>query len=157
EPWRPGFERWRAPDGSFNSLDHPRMGMCCARFGRNVPLTEAVPDVGPDLLTPSPRLISRELLARRGFIAPPTLHLLAAAWIQFEAHDWFSHGLPGPGGEFKVPLDADDDWPDRIDGCMQIRRTPPDASPREPWLGATPTFKNENTHWWDASQIYGND
>jgi hypothetical protein len=153
--WEAGKERWRSPDGSFNDLAHPRMGMTCARFGRNIPLNEAALD--PELLVPNPRLVSRELLARRRFIPATTLNLLAAAWIQFQAHDWFSHGLPGPGEEFKIPLAPDDDWPDRIDGCMQIRRTNRDTSPREPWLGATPTFKNENSHWWDASQIYGND
>src|SRR5512143_3411517 len=33
--WSAGKERWRSADGSFNSLDHPRMGMAGARFGRN--------------------------------------------------------------------------------------------------------------------------
>ena len=35
-PWVPGNERWRSADGSYNSLDHPRMGMACSRFGRNI-------------------------------------------------------------------------------------------------------------------------
>jgi hypothetical protein len=153
--WSAGHERWRSPDGAFNSLDHPRMGMAGSRFGRNFPLPECVPDSGEDLLDPSPRLISRELLARRAFIPATTLNLLAAAWIQFETHNWFSHGLPEPGNEFKIPLQPDDDWPDRLDGCMQIRRTLTDTTPRETWLGATPTFRNNNSHWWDAGQIYG--
>ena len=153
--WSAGKERWRSPDGSFNSLDHPRMGMAGARFGRNFPLPECVPDSGDAMLDPSPRVISRELLARRTFIPATTLNLLAAAWIQFETHNWFSHGLPEPGNEFKIPLQPDDDWPERVDGCMQIRRTIPDATPRETWLGATPTFRNINSHWWDAGQIYG--
>ena len=33
--WGAGNERWRSPDGSFNSLDHPRVGMAGTRFGRN--------------------------------------------------------------------------------------------------------------------------
>src|SRR5262245_45755630 len=37
-PWVAGNERWRSADGSYNSLDHPRMGMAGSRFGRNVPL-----------------------------------------------------------------------------------------------------------------------
>jgi hypothetical protein len=155
--WSSGKERWRSADGSFNSLDHPRMGMAGTRFGRNIPLPEAVPDSGDALLDPSPRLVSRELLARRTFIPATTLNLLAAAWIQFETHNWFSHGLPEPGNEFKVSLPPGDDWPDPIDGCMHIRRTVPDTTPREPWLGATPTFRNTNSHWWDAGQIYGSD
>jgi hypothetical protein len=153
--WSAGNERWRSPDGSFNSLDHPRMGMAGSRFGRNFPLPECVPDSGDDLLDPSPRLISRELLARRTFIPATTLNLLAAAWIQFETHNWLSHGLPEPGDEFKIPLQPDDDWPERVDGCMQIRRSVADTTPRETWLGATPTFRNANSQWWDAGQIYG--
>ena len=155
--WSTGRERWRSPDGSFNSLSHPRMGMAGSRFGRNFPLPECVPDSGHELLDPSPRRISRELLERRTFIPATRLNLLAAAWIQFETHNWFSHGVPEPGNEFKIPLDSDDDWPDadRVDGCMLIRRTLKDTTSREAWLGATPTFRNTNSHWWDAGQIYG--
>ena len=155
--WSTGNERWRSANGSFNSLDHPRMGMAGARFGRNFPLPECVPDSGNDLLDPSPRVISQELLARHTFIPATSINLLAAAWIQFETHNWFSHGLPKPGNEFKIPLPPGDDWPkeELIDGCMKIRRTVCDGSTREPWLGATPTFRNLNSHWWDAGQIYG--
>ncbi|WP_375309181.1 peroxidase family protein [Bradyrhizobium sp. A5] len=155
--WSTGNDRWRSADGSFNSLDHPRMGMAGARFGRNFPLPECVPDSGNDLLDPSPRVISQELLARHTFIPATSLNLLAAAWIQFETHNWFSHGLPKPGNEFKIPLPPGDEWPkeERIDDCMKIRRTVCDGSSREPWLGATPTFRNLNSHWWDAGQIYG--
>jgi Animal haem peroxidase len=147
--------RWRSADGSFNSLKHPRMGMAGTRFGRNIPLREAVPDNGDALLDPSPRVISRELLARDKFIPATTLNLLAAAWIQFETHNWFSHGQPVPGNEFKIPLPPGDDWPDAIDGCMHIRRTLTDETSREDWLGKTPTFRNFNSHWWDAGQVYG--
>jgi hypothetical protein len=154
--WSTGTERWRSPDGSFNSLGHPRMGMAGSRFGRNFPLPECVPDAGDELLDPNPRVISEELLARGRFIPERTLNLLAAAWIQFETHNWFSHGTPEEGDEFKIPLQPDDKWPERVDGCMQIRRTLKDDTPREPWLGATPTFRNINSHWWDAGQIYGN-
>ena len=50
DDWSVGRERWRSPDGSFNSLDHPRIGMAGSRFGRNFPLPECVPDSGDDLL-----------------------------------------------------------------------------------------------------------
>jgi hypothetical protein len=155
-PWVAGDERWRSADGSFNDLDHPRMGMAGTRFGRNVPLTEAVPDPEPALLDPSPRLISRELLGRRVFIPATTLNLLAAAWIQFEIGDWFGHGTPITRDDpFKVPLPPGDDWPLPVEGCMRIWRTERDTTSREPWLGATPTRRNQNSHWWDAAQLYG--
>jgi hypothetical protein len=153
--WTASYERWRSADGSFNSLEHPRMGMAGTRFGRNVPLPDAVPDNGDALLDPSPREISRVLLARQDFIPATTLNLLAAAWIQFETHNWFSHGEPAPGNEFRIPLARDDDWPDAIDHCMHVRRTLADTTSREAWLGGTPTFRNFNSHWWDAGQIYG--
>ncbi|OKO74556.1 peroxidase family protein [Bradyrhizobium sp. AS23.2] len=153
--WSAGNERWRSADGSFNSLDHPHMGMAGSRFGRNFPLPECVPDSEDDLLEPSPRLISETLLARETFIPATSLNLLAAAWIQFETHNWFSHGIPEPGNEFNIPLPQGHDWPEQVNGCMQIRRTVRDQTARDPWLGATPTFRNFNSHWWDAGQIYG--
>jgi hypothetical protein len=155
--WHPGYERWRSADGSYNCLAHPRMGMAGTRFARNIPLSEAAPESDDTLLEPSPRVISRELLARHEFIPATKLNLLAAAWIQFEIHNWFSHGAPKTGNEFRVQLPPGDDWPEKSNGCMHIQRTSPDTTEREPWLGATPTFRNLNSHWWDAGQIYGHD
>ena len=133
--WKPGYERWRSADGSYNCLAHPRMGMAGTRFARNIPLAEGVPETGEALLEPSPRLISRELLARHEFIPATKLNLFAAAWIQFEIHNWFSHGAPEIGNEFKIPLPPGDSWPENVNGCMHIQRTAPDTSKREPWLG----------------------
>src|SRR5829696_6751916 len=50
----------RTSDGTYNDLTCPRMGSAGMRFGRNVPLSEAFPDI-PNLLTPSPRQVSLEL------------------------------------------------------------------------------------------------
>jgi hypothetical protein len=144
-----------------------------ARFGRNVPLAEAYPD-GHHLLCPNPREISKHLLARRDFIPAKTLNLLVAAWIQFQTHDWFNHGEPILGNEIQVPVD--DDWHERP---MRVRRTRPDptrdydeeqrqagapaardyASDYRPRRGLPPpqTYANSESHWWDASQIYGSD
>jgi hypothetical protein len=82
----------RTLTGAYNNLDDPLMGAVGSRFGRNVPLTRAYRDEPERLLTPNPRLISRRLLTRDEFQPATTLNLLAAAWIQFEVHDWFSHG-----------------------------------------------------------------
>ena len=54
------------------------------------------PRAGGPLLEPNPRRVSRELLTRDEFIPATTLNLLAGAWIQFEVHDWFSHGKNEP-------------------------------------------------------------
>src|SRR5690348_7354548 len=48
--------RSRTPDGSFNDLKHPEMGMVGTRLGRNVPLTKAKVDQ-KNLLNPNPRAI----------------------------------------------------------------------------------------------------
>jgi hypothetical protein len=131
------------------------MGMAGVRFGRNVPLGAAVPESGDALLDPSPRLIANQLLRRDVFKPATSLNLLSAAWIQFEVHDWFFHGTPMAEAPFAVPLSDDDDWPHDGDRRMHIRRSVPDQTPREQWLGATPTYRNEHSHWWDATQLYG--
>ena len=179
-PFHPHDLVERNMDGYYNDLNKPAMGSASdpalanedsmyftksnpgARFGRNVPLAEAFPDEGPALLEPNPRVISNELLARRSFIPAPTLNFLAAAWIQFETHDWFNHGEPITDKVFDIALGADDPW--RQHGCpMHIRHTRPD--PTRDYdkeragnggrLRYPPTYVNAESHWWDASQIYG--
>ena len=86
----PRYLTARTLDGTFNDLEDPLMGSLGSRFGRNVPLEYTVQEKDP--LEPNPRTVSRELLTRKEFIPATTLNLLAGAWIQFEVHDWFSHG-----------------------------------------------------------------
>ena len=141
----------RTLDGTYNDLDDPLMGALGSRFGRNVPLDHAKPEPDDRLLEPSPRRVSLELLTRREFKPATTLNLLAAAWIQFEVHDWFSHGQSESANPWRIELGADDTWPQHP---MEIQRTrrDPSADPSGP-----PTFVTGDTHWWDASQIYGSD
>jgi hypothetical protein len=167
----------REEDGQYNDLSKPTMGNASmnpndplnsseftlsnpgARFGRNIPLSEVDPTRDGDILDPSPRLVSNRLLARKSdkkddFKPAPILNLLAAAWIQFQTHDWFNHGTPRPIAEepFDVPLPPGDTWPG---GKMLVRRTRSDPT-RKPNDGAGPiTYANAETHWWDSSQIYG--
>ncbi len=126
-----------------------------ARFGRNVPLDEGHPDPEPQLREPNPREVSNRLLARDTFKPAGILNYLAAAWIQFETHDWFFHGNPVKGNEFRIDIDPNDkQWGP---GPMLIRRTPPDPTRRPkdgPW---PPTYVNAESHWWDGSQVYGSD
>ena len=145
----PRYMTSRTLDGTFNNLADPLMGSLGSRFGRNVPFEYTVREKDP--LEPNPRLISRELLTRKEFIPATTLNLLAGAWIQFEVHDWFSHGKNEAENPWLVPLAEGDDWPQNP---MQIQRTKrdPSAAPDGP-----PTFVTGDTHWWDASQVYGSD
>jgi hypothetical protein len=142
----------RSPDGSYNDLERPWMGMKGARFGRNVPIAATGGERSPDLYEPNPRLISRELLARKHFEKVPHLNLFGAAWIQFMVHDWLGHGPSQKGNPHVFPLPEGDDWPTRE---MQVQRTVADgiACPRD--VGQPATYRNVETHWWDGSQVYG--
>ena len=139
----------RTIDGTFNDLDDPLMGSYGSRFGRNVPLRYTAGESAEAILDPNPRVISRELLTRDEFQPATTLNLLAGAWIQFEVHDWFSHGKGDPKKPWKVPLEDDDPWPEHP---MKIQQTRPD--PTSDPDGPT-TFTTDDSHWWDGSQIYG--
>ena len=143
----------RTADGTFNDLAQPRMGCAGARFGRNVPLDRTGVDSAA-LLTPSPRMVSLELMTRNEFQPATSLNLLAAAWIQFEVHDWMSHGHNDKDSPFEIPLDNADPWPERP---MFIRRTGHDPTRKPGSTSPIPTYANTETHWWDGSQIYGSD
>lgn len=146
-----------------------------------------------DLLTPDPQRISRRLFTRaqsrpelcnegRGldghapeahcdYRKAPFFNVLAAFWIQFMTHDWFSHleggendrsglrsagcNLPEeeaaalgcrPGDAFQRSLVAQREAPDTFDHRGQRYQA-----------RAHRTFDNTVTAWWDASQLYGYD
>jgi len=151
DEWHADHLTARTIDGTYNDLEDPLMGGLGSRFGRNVPPEHAFPDPDDRLLEPNPRRVSLELLTRKEFIPATTLNLLAGAWIQFEVHDWFSHGQNETENPWRVDLAADDPWPQHP---MEIQRTrqDPSADPSGP-----PTFVTADTHWWDGSQIYGSD
>jgi hypothetical protein len=147
----PVLREGRTIAGDHNDLSYPSMGSCGRRFGRNVPLEHAHPDIA-NLMNPSPRLVSRELMTRHEFRPATILNLLAAAWIQFMVHDWFVHKRSAMADGIDIPLVPGDDW---SDSTMRIPRSVPDAAP----AGSThpPAYVNPNSHWWDASQVYGSD
>jgi len=142
----------RTVDGSWNDLSSPSMGMIGGRFGRNVPIARTFPDPLPQLLEPNPRVVSRELLTRDEFKPATIVNVLAAAWLQFEVHDWLSHGKSVPEEPFELELADDDPWPQRP---MRIERTRKDPSHTDD--GTPPTYVTADSHWWDGSQIYGSD
>ncbi|GAB3274274.1 peroxidase family protein [Parahaliea aestuarii] len=133
------------------------------------------------LLKPDPQRISRELFTRqqsspgdcdlgRGsacdYLPAPFFNVLAAYWIQFMTHDWFSHTREGRNRPGLEAVGCDDP---EATGCR-----PGDRAERiiTAATGPAPTFEhggasyqkrahtttpNLVTAWWDASQIYGFD
>ncbi len=150
EPIPPEHVDSRSVDGTYNDTGCPFMGAAGRRFGRNFPVDETRPDTA-NLLNPSPREVSRALMTRTEFQPASILNLFAAAWIQFMVHDWFVH-KNSDGRMIDVPLRDGDPWPVNP---MRIKATEPDPGPE----GSTrpPAYSNLNSHWWDASQVYGSD
>ncbi len=154
------------------------------------------------LLEPDPQVISRRLFTRiqsspdncqAGYGLPndskdancdyqkaPFFNVLAAYWIQFMTHDWFSHleeGHNAPqymkvGCETKlvnnveVPLTPEDIAKlgcrpdDQMDKGYVAQDTAPGSfdSGGHTYLARAPkTMANTSTAWWDASQLYGFD
>ena len=145
----PRFLTARTVDGTYNDLDQPMMGSVGSRFGRNIAPSAGEPEPRPRILEPNPRTVSRELMTRERFLPASSLNVLAAAWIQFEVHDWLSHGRNDFDHPWELPLLDDDDWPERP---MRIPATRADPTAAE---GGPTTFQTVDSHWWDASQVYG--
>jgi hypothetical protein len=102
-------------------------------------------------MQPNPHTISRTLMRRETFTPATSLNLLAASWIQFQTHDWFSHDR-----DLDVPLELDlpegHAW---HENPMRIPRTRPDDTRVDADAHLPPTYRNRLTHWWDSSSIYG--
>ncbi|MGV7229739.1 MAG: peroxidase family protein [Nitrospirales bacterium] len=154
------------------------------------------------LLKPDPQVISRTLFTRsqsqpdncqdgqglEGFAKEahcdyqkaPFFNVLAAFWIQFMTHDWFSHLEEGHNQDatmevgcvthlvdhVETPLTSVDVIRlgcrpgDRIEKAIVAEDSEPDTFVHEGTTyqeRAPKTFPNTVTAWWDASQIYGYD
>jgi hypothetical protein len=142
------------------------------------------------LLKPDPQVISRKLFTRvqsapdtchdgRGlpgyspdarcdYKKAPFFNVLAAFWIQFMTHDWFSHLREGHNASEMMSVGCSEDGAEKL-GCrpgdrMDKAYVADDSAPptftrdRRTYLTrAYKTSQNTNTAWWDASQIYGYD
>jgi hypothetical protein len=64
------------------------MGAAGTRFSRFVPINATYSETDT-LYVPNPRTISQELFKRKSFTPATSINNLAAAWIQFQTHDWF--------------------------------------------------------------------
>ena len=146
----PALREGRTTEGTHNDLKYPTMGAVGRRFGRNFPLEHTKPDT-PNLLVPNPRLVSRELMTREAFQPATILNLLAASWIQFMVHDWFVH-KSSRTAFIDIPTAPHDDFGEPTIRVPRTEADPPAAGSTRP-----PAYANSNSHWWDASQIYGCD
>lgn len=143
---------YRTPNGTFNDMSVPFMGAAGTRFGRNVPLEYTWQEPPERIMSPSPRVVSKELLTRKQFTPATTLNLLAGAWLQFQIRDWFSHGKSVKEDPFNIPLAPNDDWPEPE---MKVLKVMPDPTRTAADAGKPQTHINTETPWWDASQLYG--
>lgn len=155
------------------------------------------------LATPDPQVISRKLFSRQPgpgsdtcnegkglpghaktaqcpYKPAPFFNVLAAFWIQFMTHDWFSHlqearnspALMPMGctsqkiGNVETPLSAADAArlgcraADRMERALIAEEDTPKTFEHggKTYLArARKTTRNTTTAWWDASQIYGHD
>jgi len=146
----------RTFDGTSNDLSAPEMGSVGSAFGRNLR-----PDLRPDLFDePSPIAVSQQLLYRDTFLPARSLNLLAAAWIQFQVHDWVSHDrYPLGQADVRVPLPPGMTWTNTPGGPVEHEMR---IAGNIPYSGTgpnpmSPVFPNATTPWWDASEVYGSD
>jgi hypothetical protein len=154
------------------------------------------------LLKPDPQIISRKLFTRSqekpeacnlgqglpgnaknaqcDYKKAPFFNVLAAYWIQFMTHDWFSHLREGHNDDAKMsvgcasqrvnnqeqPVTAEQAAKlgcrpnDKVDVGFVAQHEPAPTFEHEgkPYLSrAHRTTENTVTAWWDASQIYGFD
>ena len=154
------------------------------------------------LLKPDPQVISRKLFSRAqapnnncndghglpdyasnancDYQKAPVLNVLAAFWIQFMTHDWFSHLEEGHNQSELMAMGCKTNHVDNTDKpltsqqAQQLRCRPEDRVDRSTIAAeetpatftsggkqyltrAYKTTLNRVTAWWDASQIYGYD
>jgi|GEM_PF-302019 len=152
-PSSDAHRRWRSADGSHNDLLEPQLGRASTPFARNMPVVES-----PRILDPNPMEISRRLLRRDRFIAAEGLNYFVPAWTQFQVHDWMGHRVDSSDERADDELIHVEDT--GADGEQLARMAPVPTSraevgERDGYPGAPPVFNNIQSHWWDASQLYG--
>jgi hypothetical protein len=146
----------RSFDGTFNDLSVPKMGAAGTTFGRNISAVYR-----PQLFdTPNAFTVCEQLLKRTQFIPATSINVLAASWIQFQVHDWVNHARHPLGSQdVLVKLPGEVKWRNRADGAEEgVMRfgdniAAGSASTRQGWSPIL--FANQVSHWWDASEIYG--
>jgi hypothetical protein len=145
----------RTYEGTYNDLSAPKMGAVGSTFGRNLK-----PVFAPELFdTPNPVAVAQQLLHRKTFQPAASLNILAAAWIQFQVHDWVNHARHPLGSEHDVvvPLPSGMTWKSKVGGEPEnVMRIAGNKMLHDPGNGLPPIyFGNDASHWWDGSEVYG--
>ena len=145
----------RTFDGAHNDLSDPKMGSVNSTFGRMMsanyqPNTFDLPD---------PILVSRELMFRKAFIPARSLNMIAAAWIQFQVHDWVNHPRADLGTKEDVVLPLSDGrkWRNTENGPYDDKMRIAGNTMKHWAPAGYPVFENITTPWWDGSEVYGNE
>ncbi|MBL7546117.1 MAG: hypothetical protein JNL11_20020 [Bdellovibrionaceae bacterium] len=141
--------RFRSADGTCTDTDYPMSGAAGTAFGRNVDPKDIDHQAAQKLQIPNPDTVSKEFFTRDKFKPVPFLNMIAASWIQFMNHDWFTHG-PNMKGDEYVVRSEDGNRQHVIDRTQEISA---DLSQFKKEFGRVNA--NDVTHWWDGSQIYG--
>ena len=102
------------------------------------------------------------------YIKAPFFNVLAAFWIQFMTHDWFSHTYEGRNAPAMQVVGCTSEEAQAL-GCREGDRREPSLFAKEDgaesfedggqtYQAHSPkTTSNLVSAWWDASQIYGHD
>ena len=91
------------------------------------------------------------------FHSGQSLNILAAAWIQFQVHDWVNHARYKLGQkDVEVELPKGMTWANRVGGpAEQVMRI---ADNKEFRTGANDQppilFANAASHWWDVGAVW---
>lgn len=150
-----GERQMRTYDGSFNDLSAPKMGAVGSTFGRNL-----TPVFAPQLFdTPNPVTVAQQLLHRDAFIPARSLNILAAAWIQFQVHDWVNHARHALGEkDVVVNMPSGLKWTSEVGGSAEDVMRIAGNVEMGGHDGRPPIFfGNAASHWWDGSEVYGPD
>src|SRR5262249_5024629 len=146
----------RTFDGTYNDLSDPKMGSINSTFGRTMQ-----PVYRPEAFDdPNPITVSRELMTRNAFIPARSLNILAAAWIQFQVHDWVNHrrydlGQDNGRHDIVIPV-PDGTWQSHVkEKFAADMRIAGNEIARFADGGKYPVFRNITTPWWDGSEVYG--
>lgn len=135
------------------------MGSKGTRFGRNTKAHEANKASKKDIMYPNPFKVSQKLFNRKDGKTrkAEVVNLLAAAWLQSMNHDWFTHGKNSKKNPHHVPAHAGHKSKHFQKGTIEVPRTKSESHHHDKLdkKGYDYTSRNEVTHWWDASQIYG--